>query len=160
MTPTTTGKSELVTALGPILDHLAQHGATASAASLQTEFPLDGPLLKTVRRLVLDGLDAGWLTPREANGVRFGRVAKSRPESHNFTVDAVDMDGPGPGHTHPEGEFDLCFALTPDARFDGAPEGWVVYPPGSWHIPTVSNGRMVILYFLPDGAIRFEPKPA
>jgi hypothetical protein len=35
-----------------------------------------------------------------------------------------------------------------------------VYPPKSWHVPTVEHGVMDILYFLPGGAITFEPKPA
>ena len=68
------------------------------------------------------------------------------------------MDKPGPGHEHPAGEFDLCFAVDAGARFDDRPEGWTVYPPGSWHVPTVTGGRMDILYFLPGGKIRFGPR--
>ncbi|HNC99809.1 MAG TPA: DUF4863 family protein [Myxococcota bacterium] len=41
-------------------------------------------------------------------------------------------------------------------RFDGHGERWVVYPPGSRHIPTVAGGRMFILYFVPNGALRFD----
>lgn len=160
MNATHDAKADLLGSVGPILEYLQANGSQTSAAKLNAAFPIDGPLLSTIRAKVVDGLEAGWLTPREANGVKFGRVAKSTPESLGFTIDAVDMSGPGPGHTHPEGEFDLCFALTPNARFDGAAEGWVVYPPGSWHIPTVTDGRMVILYFLPNGAIRFEPRPS
>jgi len=71
----------------------------------------------------------------------------------------VIMDGPGPGHTHPKGEVEICFVLDGEPRFDGNPPGWTVYPPGSWHIPTVSGGKMAILYFLPEGAMRFEAQP-
>lgn len=159
MTEPADAKAELLATLQPILAHLSAQGSTATAASLDAAFPLSGALLSQVRTQVEAGLAAGWLTPRQAGGVRFGRVAKSRESSLGFTIDAVDMDGPGPGHTHPEGEFDLCFALTQGARFDGHPEGWVVYPPGSWHVPTVTDGRMAILYFLPNGAIRFESQP-
>jgi len=154
------GKADLLAAVTPILDHLAGQQTPPTAAELGRAFPLDSELLKSIRQKLLDGIEAGWLTPREAGGVRFGRVAKSTEASRGFTIDAVDMNGPGPGHTHPEGEVDLCFALTDGARFDGSPEGWVVYGPGSWHVPTVSQGRMVILYFLPNGAIRFEQRPA
>ena len=70
------------------------------------------------------------------------------------------MSAPGPGHTHPNGEIDLCFAVDGAPTFDGHPPGWTVYPPGSWHVPTVAGGVMDILYFLPGGAIRFEPQPA
>ena len=45
--------------------------------------------------------------------------------------------------------------LTAEARFDGAPAGWKVYPPGSAHRPTVTGGRALILYLLPEGRIEF-----
>ena len=41
-------------------------------------------------------------------------------------------------------------------RFDGNAPGWVVYGRGSAHVPTVTGGEMLILYFLPGGAIEFE----
>ena len=65
------------------------------------------------------------------------------------------MDSPGPQHRHGNGEVDLCFTTRGDARFDGHAQGWVVYPPGSVHVPTVTQGEMLILYFLPGGAIEF-----
>lgn len=159
----TRGKAALTAALQPVLSHLSQlrPEGPATAAALDEAFPLDGPVLAEVRALVDQGLTEGWLCPREADGVRFGRVAKpAQPEAQGFSIDAVDMDGPGPGHTHPEGEFDLCFAVDGEPRFDGRAPGWTVYPPRSWHVPTVSGGRMAILYFLPEGAIRFEGQPA
>ena len=42
-----------------------------------------------------------------------------------------------------------------DALFDGRAAGWVVYGPGSAHRPTVSGGKALVLYLLPDGAIEF-----
>jgi hypothetical protein len=68
------------------------------------------------------------------------------------------MSGVGPGHTHGNGEIDLCLAVGGTPRFDGHGPGWVVYPPGSWHEPTVTGGAMDILYFLPGGAIQFGPR--
>lgn len=153
------GKADLLAAVTPILDHLSQSGLPGSADELAERFPLNSALLATIREKVLAGLEAGWLTPKEAGGVKFGRVASAGEDSRGYTIDAVDMNGPGPGHTHPQGEVDLCFALEEGSLFDGNPEGWVVYGPGSWHVPTVSNGRMAILYFLPGGAIRFEARP-
>jgi len=156
-------KSQLLATLAPILDHLSTvdpAGGRATADSLDAAFPVDGELLSQVRAEVVAGLQAGWLTPREGGGVRYGRLSKAVDGSRGFSIDAVDMSGPGPGHTHPNGEIDLCFALEEGARFDGRPEGWVVYGPDSWHIPTVSGGRMAILYFLPGGAIRFGPRPS
>jgi Domain of unknown function (DUF4863) len=69
------------------------------------------------------------------------------------------MQGAGAGHTHVNGEFDLCFAVSGGASFDGRPEGWVVYAPNTWHLPTVGGGAMDILYFLPGGGIRFGEQP-
>lgn len=153
---------ELIAALQPILDHLAELDPDDpdTVHELTDAFPLEGPELVLVRTLVELGLSEGWLCPKEANGVRFGRVAKAGKATHGFSIDAVDMDAPGPGHTHPQGEFDLCFALEGEPLFDGRPEGWTVYAPDTWHVPTVRGGRMAILYFLPDGAIRFEPRPS
>lgn len=100
---------------------------------------------------------AGWLTPKEAGGVKFGRLTRADAASHGLSIDVVDMDGPAAGaHTHPRGEVELCIDLAGEPRFDGKRERFIAYPPGSRHVPTVSGGRMLILYFLPGGEIVFE----
>jgi hypothetical protein len=154
-------KSDLQALLAPILDVLDKMDPDdASAAdALNRQFPVDGEDMKKVAALFAEGLKAGWLCDREAGGVRFSRVAKEQGASA-FTIDAVAMNAPGPGHVHPNGEFDLCFAVEGDPRFDDKPPGWTVYGKGSWHVPTVSGGAMHILYFLPGGAIEFGDKPA
>ena len=156
------GRERLVDALAPVLDIVktVDPADPAAAATLEAALPHDGPTLTTIRQLVRSGISEGWLCEKAANGVQFSRVAmpdhdKTRP----LSIDAVHMDGAGPGHTHPNGEIDLCFAVSGAPTFDGQPAGWVVYPPGSWHVPTVAGGVMDILYFLPDGGIRFEPRP-
>ena len=102
------------------------------------------------------GVAAGWLCDREGGGIRYGRIFKAGPELHGFSVDVVDMeDIAGPHHTHPLGEIDLVMPLEGDARFDGRPAGWLVCPPGSAHRPTVSQGRALVLYLLPEGQIQF-----
>jgi hypothetical protein len=102
------------------------------------------------------GVAEGWLCEREAGGIRYGRVFKPAPDLHNFSVDVVDMkDVAGPHHTHPGGEIDLVMPIEGDARFDGRPAGWVVCPPGSAHRPTVTQGRALVLYLLPEGRIEF-----
>jgi hypothetical protein len=55
------------------------------------------------------------------------------------------------------GEIDLVMPLDADAQFDGHGAGWVVYGPDSVHRPTVAQGRALVLYLLPDGAIEFTP---
>ena len=102
------------------------------------------------------GVAAGWLCDREAGGIRYGRIFKPAPDLHGFSVDVVDMkDIAGPHHSHPNGEIDLIMPIAGDARFDGRPAGWLVCPPGSAHRPTVSDGRALVLYLLPDGRIDF-----
>jgi Domain of unknown function (DUF4863) len=102
------------------------------------------------------GVAEGWLCDREGGGIRYGRIFKSSPELHGFSVDVVDMqDIAGPHHAHPLGEIDLIMPLDGNAQFDCRPAGWLVYPPGTAHRPTVSQGRALILYLLPEGRIEF-----
>ena len=154
-------RAHAIQVLLPILDVLKTIDPADPKATdkVNAALPLTDPRILAARELVTSGLDEGWLAPREAGGIRFGRVAKPTDDLHGFSIDAVDMDCAGPGHVHPNGEFDLSFSLDGDPTFEGLGEGWVVLPPGSWHIPTVKEGRMGILYFLPGGAIQFGPKP-
>jgi hypothetical protein len=66
------------------------------------------------------------------------------------------MEGDGQGHVHPNGEVSLCLPRSGSPTFEGRPGGFVVMPPGSFHVPRVSGGRMVIAYWLPGGEIRFQ----
>ena len=111
-----------------------------------------------------DGVAEGWMCQREGGGIRYGRVLKATAATHGFSVDVVDMaDIAGPHHVHPNGEIDLVMPLAGpdgvvaggDARFDGQAAGWKVYGPGSAHRPTVTGGRALVLYLLPEGAIEF-----
>lgn len=107
------------------------------------------------------GVRDGWLCNREGGGIRYGRVLKATDATHGFSVDVVDMDDiAGPHHAHPNGEIDLIMPLTLDACFDGRPAGWCVYEAGSAHAPTVTRGRALVLYLLPQGAIEFSPAAA
>ena len=109
-----------------------------------------------LREACLAGVAEGWMCNREAGGIRYGRVAKPGDDLDRFSVDVVDMrDVVGPHHTHPAGEIDLVMPLEGDARFDGRGAGWLVYPPGSAHHPTVTGGRALVLYLLPEGRIEF-----
>ena len=118
-----------------------------AVAALEQAFPE----FEVLRRQLVAATD---LTPRAAGeNVRFGRVAKPSPATFDLSIDAVEMRGSAAEHTHPRGEVSLCVALDGDPRFMGYPEGWVVVPPGSRHVPTVTGGTMRILYFLPGGAM-------
>lgn len=114
------------------------------------------PLYASIKESCEAGVAAGWLCNREAGGIRYGRIFKPEADLHGFSVDVVDMkDIAGPHHAHPEGEIDLVMPIEGDARFDGRSAGWVVCPPGSGHRPTVTQGRALVLYLLPQGAIQF-----
>ncbi len=129
---------------------------TALAAHLNT---CHGPGSDSYRKIFdacRAAIAAGWMCKHEGGGIRYGRVIKPSPELHGFSVDVVDMENVvGPHHVHPNGEIDLIMPLTEGAQFDGHPAGWCVYGPGSAHQPTVSSGRALVLYLLPQGAIEF-----
>lgn len=153
MTETMT-KEGFVELLRPLAESLQAVDVDAADATQQAEraVPFASEQVARVREAALANRDSDWLMPKQGGGIRFGRVAK---DLCGFSVDCVLMDRPGPRHRHPNGELDLCFATRDAARFDGKPEGWVVYGKDSEHVPTVTDGEMLILYFLPGGAIDF-----
>ena len=125
-------------------------------AWLNTEHGPSSATYATLKKGCQAGVAAGWLCDREGGGIRYGRVFKAEDALHRFSVDVVDMrDLAGPHHTHPNGEIDLIIPIEGDALFDGRPAGWLVCPPGSAHRPTVSQGRALVLYLLPEGRIDF-----
>ena len=150
------------------VDEFRQHlgRLTAQLAGRPLDATLDewlnrehGPASPTYRDLRAGceaGVAEGWLCDREGGGIRYGRIFKPAPDLNGFSVDVVDMkDIAGPHHAHPNGEIDLVMPIDGDARFDGRPAGWLVCPPGSAHRPTVSGGRALVLYLLPEGRIDF-----
>jgi hypothetical protein len=125
-------------------------------SELNATYPADSALFRDVFQACRAGIAAGWICNREAGGIRYGRVVKSGPATHGFSIDVVEMnDIAGPHHRHPNGEIDLVMPLEGNARFDGRGAGWMVYGPGTAHRPTVSGGKALVLYLLPDGAIEF-----
>lgn len=138
----------------PTIDALDLTAADA-AARLETAHPFEGETMERVRALCEAGMEEGWLVPRQGGpDVRFGRLAK---DLGGYSVDCVLMSGAALGHTHPKGEINIGFAWEgEDPRFDGHPAGWVVYPPGSHHVPTVTDGRMLFVYFMPGGEVEWD----
>lgn len=126
------------------------------AEQLNSDFPSGGPWFTEMEALCRQGCKDGWLCAREAGGIKFGRPVKPSAETHGYSVDVVEMDDiVGPHHAHPNGEIDLVMPLDARAAFDGVGSGWKVYAAGSAHCPTVTHGKALILYLLPDGAIEF-----
>jgi hypothetical protein len=123
---------------------------------LNREHGLDSDTYRQLEQSCRQGVAEGWLCEHEAGGIRYGRVFKPAEDLQGFSVDVVDMDNlAGPHHRHPTGEIDLVMPIEGEARFDDHPAGWVVYAAGSAHRPTVSDGRALVLYLLPDGSIEF-----
>jgi hypothetical protein len=125
-------------------------------AWLNAEHGVGSPTYNALRQSCEAGVAEGWLCDREGGGLRYGRIFKPAPDLQGFSVDVVDMtDIAGPHHAHPNGEIDLIMPMDEAARFDGRPAGWLVCPPGSAHQPTVTQGRALVLYLLPEGRIDF-----
>jgi len=143
--------------VAPLLTCL--HGrqiTTQLAAELERAFPPGGADFNAIEAACKEGLAAGWLGARGELNLRWGRILKPSPATHDFSIDVVSMENvAGPHHAHPNGEIDMVMPLDATATFDGHSRGWVIYPPGSAHHPTVSNGRAIVLYALPNGAIAF-----
>lgn len=124
---------------------------------LNETYGINSPLFQEIKASCLAGAKEGWLCNREAGGIRFGRIFKPADDLNNFSVDVVEMqDIAGPHHTHPTGEIDMIMPLDESAQFDGRGAGWLVYSAGSSHKPTVSSGKALVLYLLPEGRIEFN----
>ncbi len=127
---------------------------SAAEASLNRAHPAAS--LGPVMALLQQAQAEGWLTPKRATpALTFGRLAKATPDTHDLSIDVVDMEGAGAEHVHPNGEVSLCVVQSGAPVFCGKPGPWVVVPPGSRHVPFVEGGRMLIAYFLPAGAMQF-----
>jgi hypothetical protein len=89
------------------------------------------------------------------------RVIDQGPETNGFSVDVVLMDDiEGRYHGHPNGEIDMIIPETTGAKFDGQGQGWMVYEPESAHHPAATDGKVIVLYLLPEGEIDFTLTPS
>jgi hypothetical protein len=145
------------TLIARITHHIADRPLDAELENyLNRTYPVAGATARLLAECCELGVTEGWLCNREAGGIRFGRVIKPDATTSGFSVDVVDMQPvAGPHHGHPNGEIDFIMPLEPGAQFDGKDAGWLVYGPRSAHSPTVTRGRALILYLLPQGAIEF-----
>lgn len=123
---------------------------------LNTEFPAGGEVVAEIERACHDAIAAGWMCAQGGEGRKFGRVIEPVPETHDLSVDVVDLtDVVGPHHRHPTGEICLVMPADTPAAFMNRGRGWCVFPPDSHHRPTVKGGRALVLYLLPQGRIEF-----
>jgi hypothetical protein len=123
---------------------------------LEQEFPAQGDVFRRIEQACHAGIAAGWMCGEGDAKRRFGRIFEAGEATHGFSVDVVDItDLVGNHHRHPSGEIDMIMPVTPEAEFDGRGAGWLVYAPGTGHRPTVTAGRALILYLLPEGKIEW-----
>lgn len=123
---------------------------------LNLEFPPESVPFQQIRDACHAGIAAGWMCAEGDAKRRYGRIFEAGEATHGYSVDVVDItDLVGNYHRHPTGEIDMIMPVTPEARFDGKGAGWLVYAPGTGHRPTVTAGRALILYLLPDGRIEW-----
>ena len=148
--------------LKPIVDQIAGKTLDAALANeLNRDFAPGGPAFDTLAATLKLGIAEGWLANREQGGIKYGRAIKPSLDLQGFSVDVVEMtDVKGPHHVHPNGEIDMVVPIDGTAAFDGQRAGWLVYEAGSAHFPTVTGGKAIVLYLLPDGAIEFTGKQA
>ena len=128
----------------------------ALQAELNLKYPPECAAFKQIRDACHAGIAAGWLCTQGDAQRRFGRIFEPGEATHGFSVDVVDItDLVGNHHRHPTGEIDMIMPVSPEARFDDCGAGWLVYPVDSAHRPTVTRGRALILYLLPEGKIEW-----
>ena len=126
-------------------------------AHLNQALPASGTMFQRIFDACRAGITEGWMCQRSAGGIRYGRVLKPTPDLDQFSVDVVEMNEVvGPHHAHPKGEIDMVMPIDANAEFDGHKAGWLVYPPDTAHKPTVTGGRAIVLYLLPEGSIDFS----
>ena len=131
----------------------------ALAGRLNETYPTGSDKVSEIEQACLTAIDAGWMCAEGAEGRRFGRVIEASSDTHNLSVDVVQLkDIVGPHHIHPTGEVCLTMPQDAGAKFDGQGAGWCVNDPGSGHFPTVTDGEALVLYLLPGGEINFTGK--
>ena len=149
-------RQELLKLLHPIAAFIQTQKMDADLQyQLESTYPIANPDIQRIKALCLQGIQEGWIRMYGNDDLRYCNLHRQN-KALPIRIDMVNMTGVGPGHTHISGEANLCFALEGNPSFDGLLEGWVVKTPSSWHKPTVQFGRMLILYFIPNGQIAFD----
>jgi hypothetical protein len=141
----------------PIVSAISQSRIDAGLEDkLNAAFPPSSETFRTIEKACHEAIKAGWMCSQGSEGRRFGRVIEPSAKTNDLSVDVVDLtDIVGPHHRHPTGEVCMVMPVTQGARFDEHGAGWCVNAPGSAHRPTVTNGRALVLYLLPEGKIEF-----
>jgi len=143
--------------VAPVTRHIAGKPLDkALEAELNRAFPPESETFRAIERACHAAITAGWMCTQGNAQRRFGRIFEPSDALAGFSVDVVDItDLVGNHHVHPTGEIDMIMPVSTTAKFDGHRAGWLVYEPASGHRPTVSDGRALVLYLLPQGRIEW-----
>ncbi len=151
------GAKEFQRLLQPVTDYVTGKAINeALAEALNRQFPPASELFESIEEACHEAIANGWMCAQGGDGRRFGRVIEASDETGRLSVDVVDLTNiVGPHHRHPTGEVCMVMPVDEHARFDGYGRGWCVNEPGSEHRPTVTDGKALVLYMLPEGKIEF-----
>lgn len=114
-------------------------------------------------RLLRAGIEEGWACYAEIDGpdYRRGRIAKPSENANGYSVESGMLkDVLGNYHCHPKGEINMIGPVDDTGMFCGSGAGWKVFEPGSQHYPTVTGGKVTMLFFLPGGEIEYLDPPS
>jgi len=141
----------------PITNTIARAGVTEDLeGELNTIFSPSSETFKNIEIACHDAIAEGWMCTQGSEGRRFGRVVEPSSDTNELSIDVVDLtDIVGPHHRHPAGEVCMIMPVTKEAKFDGHGAGWCVNLPDTAHHPTVTDGRALVIYLLPEGKIEF-----
>ena len=156
------GRDALVAMLSRLKNDLASVNLSkpdVARATLHSKYPPSGDYMLEVRRLCQRGIDEGWLSAAAASSAP-NRSLRISPHSKYFpfAVEITHLSGEGQGHGHPKGEIAVGWAVDGNPRFCGSDPGWMVFAPGTKHVPLVKGGSMFLLHFLPGGQIDWDAK--
>jgi 2-hydroxylaminobenzoate mutase len=160
MLPTGKHKSETLTLAYRILKDIGDRPFDA-----ELEFRLNryfGPCSGTyeaLARLLKLGTEEGWVAyaPVEGAGYHRGRIAEPASETAGMSIEsALLCNVKGQYHCHTRGEIDMIIPIDSSAQFCGHGAGWMVYPLLSEHYPTVTGGKALFMFFLPNGEIEYK----
>jgi hypothetical protein len=131
---------------------------------LNRRFGFSSVTFDALGRLLNLGVEEGWVGYAPVEGwpdYKRGRIAEPATETMGMSVESALMSNvKGQYHRHTRGEIDMVIPIDNNAQFCGRGAGWVVYPPGTEHFPTITGGKALIMFFLPGGQNEYKAPPA
>lgn len=161
--PTGPHKSALMNAVAELLNDIhAMPLDSQLEAFLNDRYGAHTDRYARLLQLLRTGIEEGWACYAEIDGpdYRRGRLAKPSADTRGFSVETGMLkDVLGNYHRHPQGEINMIGPVDATAQFCGHGAGWKVFPPDSRHYPTVTGGKVTMLFFLPSGEIEYLSAP-